>query len=362
MKTAISPSDFKETFLGQANINLESMQLELRSPGYPAKKAKNYLAQASTCLDAMYCAGKNIRMIIELKAWFMDQVLSALWARYNFAPQELALLAVGGYGRGELQPFSDIDLLILVETDISPELGESISSFVTLLWDLSLDIGHSVRSIDECITAAKEDVTIATNLLETRIISGDNALRTSLTKRIYSNEVYTSKDYFMAKFDEQAQRHKKYSGTEYNLEPNIKASPGTLRDIQTVGWITKRHFGPDSESSRERYHFLTDEEFNLLLSGETFLWKLRYGLQMVAKRNENRLLFDYQRKLAGILGYKDNKKALGVERMMQRYYRKVLALGELADLILQYFDDFYLNPEKKEEIVQLNNRFRTYNG
>ena len=362
MNTMNLAPDLKAQFLESANISIEALFEELTQPSYPAKAAKRYLKEASDCFDSMYCNGEDIRGIILTKAWFMDQILCALWSRYELDPSSYALIAVGGYGRGELQPHSDIDLLILARNEISADVGESLSSFITLLWDLSLDIGHSVRTIEECIEQAKADVTIATNLLETRTISGEPDLCAQLTKRIYSDEVYTSSEYFLAKFNEQVERHKKFSGTEYNLEPNIKSSPGTLRDIQTVGWITKRHFGPEASSPRDRYHFLTDDEFNLLVSGETFLWSLRYGLQMVAKRSENRLFFDYQRKVADILGYKDTKNALGVELMMQRYYRTVLALAELADLILQYFDGFYLNPNHSEEITPLNNRFQLVNG
>lgn len=362
MNTMTMAPDLKATFLETSKISLIELFEDLNEPGYPASKAKQYLKDANDCFDAMYCSGEDIRQIIATKAWFMDQILNALWARYSFNHDDYALVAVGGYGRGELQPHSDIDLLILARNEISPDTGESLSNFITLLWDLALDIGHSVRTIDECIEQAKLDVTIAINLLETRTISGDQALCAELTRRVYSDEVYTSREYFLAKFDEQVDRHNRFGGTEYNLEPNIKASPGTLRDIQTVGWITKRHFGPEAKTDRDRYHFLTDEEFNLLLSGETFLWSLRYGLQMVAARSENRMFFDYQRKVAEILGYKDNETALGVEIMMQRYYRTVLALAELADLILQYFDDFYLNPDRAEEIIPLNNRFQAVNG
>ena len=146
------------------------------------------------------------------------------------------------------------------------------------------------------------------------------------------------------------------------MEPNLKSSPGTLRDIQTLAWITKRHFGPDAPSIRARYHFLTDDEFDMLVKGEAFLCRLRYGLQMIANRNENRLLFEHQRKLAKILGFTDNSKKLGVEQMMQRYFRVVLGLAELTDVILQYFDEFYLNPERSHEIQKLNKRFQLDHG
>ena len=348
-------------FLDKAQLSLPQSFSALTEAKFPAKEVKALLEKTKIIFDDMYFEGTDIQALLALKAWLMDQILAALWDRYNFN-EDISLIAVGGYGRGELQPHSDIDLLILIKDKLDDQLGEDISSFITLLWDLKLDIGHSVRTIEECISSAREDVTIATNLLETRTISGQDQLLKSLSSRVYSDGVYTSKAYFLAKREEQKKRHEKYSGTEYNLEPNLKASPGTLRDIQTLAWITKRHFGAEAPSIRSRYHFLTDEEFTMLVKGEAFLCRLRYGLQMIADRNENRLLFEHQRKLSCILGFTDNPKKLGVEQMMQSYFRAVLGLAELTDVILQYFDEFYLNPDQNQEVHKLNKRFQISQG
>ena len=225
---------------------------------------------------------------------------------------------------------SDIDLLILTRDGIDG-WQEDLGAFVTLLWDLHLDMGKASR-LEESLQAARDDVTILTNLLETRTIAGPDELRKKLSDTVYSDAVCTDGDYFIAKREEQKQRHKKYGDTEYNLEPNIKGAPGGLRDIQTIGWITKRHFGLQSLSDLARFSILTEEEHQILVEGETFLWQLRFGLQLIADRNENRLLFDHQRALAEMLGYRDQGKRLGVELMMQAYYRTVLA-SELADVI-----------------------------
>jgi [protein-PII] uridylyltransferase len=348
-------------FLNESNINIDSLSLSLVTSTTPAVDVKKTLQKAKSAFDNMFFRGVDIRALIHIKSQLMDQLLAGLWARFSFS-DTASLIAVGGYGRGELHPHSDIDLLILVRTEINEELGAELSAFITLLWDLKLDIGHSVRTIEECIVSAKDDVTICTNLLETRNISGAEDLLQSVSSRIYSDEVHTSKSYFLAKRKEQTARHKKYSGTEYNLEPNLKSSPGTLRDIQTIVWITKRHFGPDAPSVRSRYHFLTDEEFTMLDQGEEFLWRMRYGLQMIADRNENRLLFEHQNKLSKTLGFKDNEIKLGVEQMMQHYYRTVLGLAELADVILQYFDDYYLSTNQKQTIQKLNKRFQLNNN
>jgi len=348
-------------FLSVSSINIDALNSALINSSTPAVDVKDILQEAKSIFDDMFFRGVNIRDLIHIKSWLMDQLLANLWARFSFN-ENVSLIAVGGYGRGELHPHSDIDLLILVKTEIDDKLGEALSSFITLLWDLKLDIGHSVRTIEECIESAKDDVTICTNLLETRTISGPKSLLKAVSSRVYSDEVHTSKSYFLAKRKEQSARHKKYSGTEYNLEPNLKSSPGTLRDIQTIAWITKRHFGPDAPNVRSRYHFLTDEEFSMLDQGEEFLWRMRYGLQMIADRNENRLLFDHQSKLSELLDFKDNEQKLGVEQMMQHYYRTVLGLAELADVILQYFDDYYLSTNQEQTIQTLNKRFQLNNN
>ena len=331
----------------------------------PAIEARRLLRLASDELDIQYQAGADVRTLVACRSKVMDTLLQGIWQTFGFN-DDASLIAVGGYGRAELHPYSDIDLLILTPGEMTPELGENISMFITLLWDLRLDIGHSVRSIEECVLAARDDVTIATNLLETRTIIGPESFRHTVTQHVYSDDVYTSGEYFLAKRKEQSDRHDKYGGSEYNLEPNLKSSPGTLRDIQTLAWITKRHFGPAAADTRDRYQFLTDEEFDVLSNGETFLWSMRYGLQMIAGRNENRLLFDHQKKLAEILGYEDNEEKLAVEQLMQRYYRVVMGLAELTDVILQFFDEYYLNPDQAAEhqatIEPINKRFQIVNG
>jgi [protein-PII] uridylyltransferase len=348
-------------FLSESDINIDSLSSSISNSKTPAVEVRNTLQKAKLIFDNMFFKGDDIRSLIHIKSWLMDQLLSSLWARFPLN-DSVSLIAVGGYGRGELHPHSDIDLLILVKFEITDQLGEALSDFITLLWDLKLDIGHSVRTIEECIDAAKSDITICTNLLETRTISGSDSLLETVSSRVYSDEVHTSKSYFLAKREEQSARHIKYSGTEYNLEPNLKSSPGTLRDIQTIAWITKRHFGPNAPNTRSRYHFLTDEEFSMLDKGEEFLWRMRYGLQMIADRNENRLLFEHQNKLSETLEFEDNEQKLGVEQMMQHYYRTVLGLAELADVILQYFDDYYLSADQEQTIRTLNKRFQLNNN
>ena len=328
----------------------------------PVSAARQLLRESYDADADAFREGAEVRALVRSRADTVDTVLRLIWNRYPFARSEdIALIAVGGYGRGELHPHSDIDLLILTREGMAPEWQDDLGAFITLLWDLKLDIGHSVRSMDESISAAREDISILTNLLETRTIAGPDSLRQALSEQAYSDEVSSDKAYFVAKREEQQQRHKKYGDTEYNLEPNVKGSPGALRDIQTIGWITKRHFGLQSIADLTRFSILTEEEHQILHEGETFLWRLRYGLQLIADRNENRLLFDHQRALAQMLGYQDQGKRLGVELMMQQYYRTVLALAEITDVLLQYYDEAIIGSGTEDEIRPLNKRFQMRN-
>ena len=328
----------------------------------PVSAARQLLRESYDADADAFHEGADVRALVRSRADTVDTVLRLIWNRYPFARSEdIALIAVGGYGRGELHPHSDIDLLILTREGMAPEWQDDLGAFITLLWDLKLDIGHSVRSMDESISAAREDISILTNLLETRTIAGPDSLRQALSEQAYSDEVSSDKAYFVAKREEQQQRHNKYGDTEYNLEPNVKGSPGALRDIQTIGWITKRHFGLQSIADLTRFSILTEEEHQILHEGETFLWRLRYGLQLIADRNENRLLFDHQRALAQMLGYQDQGKRLGVELMMQQYYRTVLALAEITDVLLQYYDEAIIGSGTEDEIRPLNKRFQMRN-
>jgi len=343
-------------------VDRSELESRISNDRSPVSAARQLLRESYDADADAFREGADVRALVRSRADTVDTVLRLIWNRYPFARSEdIALIAVGGYGRGELHPHSDIDLLILTREGMAPEWQDDLGAFITLLWDLKLDIGHSVRSMDESISAAREDISILTNLLETRTIAGPDSLRQALSEQAYSDEVSSDKAYFVAKREEQQQRHKKYGDTEYNLEPNVKGSPGALRDIQTIGWITKRHFGLQSIADLTRFSILTEEEHQILHEGETFLWRLRYGLQLIADRNENRLLFDHQRALAQMLGYQDQGKRLGVELMMQQYYRTVLALAEITDVLLQYYDEAIIGSGTEDEIRPLNKRFQMRN-
>lgn len=318
---------------------------------------KDAINAASTQANRRFIEGEDIRSLVYERALFIDCVLHYAWHQFRW-PARISLEAVGGYGRGELHPGSDIDLLILHHPDVFESCKGNIEKFLTLLWDIGLEIGSSVRTVKQTIDIARTDITVATNIMESRTLVGDASLRHELMKEAAPDKIWPIENFFSAKYQEQLDRHKKYNDTEYNLEPNIKNAPGGLRDIQTINWVTKRYFGVRTIKQLEGKGFFTDEEFSLINSGEEYLWRVRYALHMVAKRPEERLLFDYQREIAKLFGYTDNHEGLAVEQFMHKYYRTVLALRELNDVVLQFLSEAILQKGKTKNVVSINERFQ----
>ena len=278
----------------------------------PIPVFKNTLKAAQDTMDARFRDGEDIRKLIYGRAWLIDQLLLQAWNLFDWPEKKhICLMAVGGYGRGELHPRSDVDILILLDNISDSEVQDSISRFLTLLWDINLDIGSSVRTLDECYDEAQNDITIATNLIESRPLVGNADLHIQMYLRVTSEGAWTDKEFFLAKVNEQNSRHDKTNDTEYNLEPNLKNSPGGLRDLQTIGWVAKRHFGATYIRDLVDHGFLTELELDTLNKGELYLWTVRYALHMLCQRREDRLLFDHQRSLADLFGYTDQNGEIG---------------------------------------------------
>lgn len=337
---------------------------EALESGHAITVFKDAINAANTQFNRRFREGEDIRSLIYDRALFVDCILHYAWYHCHDAPDDpaISLLATGGYGRGELHPHSDIDLLILLDTDQPEPYRPGIERFITLLWDLGLEVGQSVRSIDQCVDIARRDITVATNILECRTILGSDRLRQRLVELTGPERMWAAGAFFLAKWEEQRQRHEKHNNTEYNLEPNLKNSPGGLRDIQTISWVAKRYFGVRTLRQLEGQGFFTEAEFATLRSGEEFLWKVRYGLHMLAGRAEERLLFDYQRELARLFGYADRPESLAVEQFMHLYYRIVLALGELNDVLMQFLDEAIHAHHRAKEATPVNERFQLRDG
>jgi len=301
-------------------------------------------------------SGNDVSDLLLARATFVDATLKKLWCQHHLDEFQISLIAVGGYGRGELHPHSDIDILLLTQPEIDLELEEKISSFITQLWDIKLDIGHSVRSIQECLKQAVKDVTVATNLMEMRQVSGNEILTQQLMPLLHEDVFWTSEKFFIAKCKEQENRHQQYRGAAYTLEPNLKANPGGLRDIQTIAWVAKRHFLADSLEELVEHNYLYPNEFIELLEAQDYLWRMRFALHFAAGRSENRLLFDYQTDVAKMMGFGDEGKA-PVERMMKRFFRIISRIAELNTMLLQHFEQAIIKKPEQSSITVINQDF-----
>ncbi len=304
---------------------------------------------------------ETIETLIEARSHFIDQLLIDCW--HHLLKQhagELALIATGGYGREELHPYSDIDLLIIFDESKLDQYKSELESFSTFLWDIGLKPGLSVRTISDCVEQSKLDITVITNLMEARLITGSDTFFADMQNQISINHLWSPAEFFHEKVAEQEKRHLKFGNTAYNLEPDVKEGPGGLRDIQTIQWVTQRYFGSNSLGELVNHAFLTKSEYRTLIKGQRFLWKVRFELQLLAKRPENRLLFDYQKNLALAFGFEDGENNLAVESFMQQYYRTVMDLERTNELILQIFNEALEN--KVMDVVPINESFRVINN
>lgn len=302
----------------------------------------------------------SISEFLKKRSDFFDLFLKVIWNK-TLKSKRISLVAVGGYGRGALHPQSDLDLLVLAEEIEIQTHGELVEEFLTQLWDANLIIGHSVRSIEQCISFAKADITINTNLLEHRLIAGNKKIYNDFCSELAKNLHGDTSEFFHKKLEEQENRYKRHGNTEYNLEPNVKETPGGLRDLQLIDWISTHFFKKNDRRQLVSNKILSESDLDLLRNNESFLWRVRYEIHLHANRIEERLLFDYQTYLAKKLGYFEEKKSLGVERFMQDYYRVVSSTRELTDMILKWFGE-QLKEKQDNSIDKYNERFVIYNG
>ncbi|MBI3284604.1 MAG: [protein-PII] uridylyltransferase [Burkholderiales bacterium] len=287
----------------------------------------------------------------------VDQVLSKIWKQFEF-PKDAALVAVGGYGRGELFPHSDVDVLILLQAQPDPAFKEKLESLVQLLWDIGLDIGHSIRTVDECLQESAADITVQTSLLEARLLTGSRKLFKELQQ--HYAEAMNPQKFFQEKLLELQQRHVKYDDTPYSLEPNCKESPGGLRDLQVILWVAKAANLGNSWRELADRGLITDTEARQLKRNERAFKDIRIRLHMHAGRREDRLIFDLQTPIAETFGFKTTEARRASEYLMQRYYWAAKAVTQLNSILLQNIEaNLFPQPSVPRP---LNEHFNEVNG
>jgi [protein-PII] uridylyltransferase len=305
-----------------------------------ATAARQRLGTEQQALTAAWRESRNGPALLGGRAALVDSVLQEVWAALAM-PAGFALAAVGGYGRGKLYPGSDVDLLILLpESDSAvhdSSAAPQLERLIGLLWDIGLDIGHSVRSIKQCLEQAERDITVQTSLLEARYLAGARALYDEFEQDFRS--ALDPATFFKAKQLEQAERYAKFNDTPYSLEPNCKESPGGRRDLQVIQWVARAAGIGDNWKALGREGLITTAEVRQFEGADALLRDLRIELHLVAGRREDRLLFDHQEKVAGAMGIVATETKRASEVLMQRYYKNAKLVTQLNSLVMQILAD-----------------------
>ncbi|MGI8559836.1 MAG: [protein-PII] uridylyltransferase, partial [Luteimonas sp.] len=305
-----------------------------------SQAARASLAETDSALAGRFSQGTAVEKLVVQRARAADALIVGAWERCVGAVQDAALFSVGGYGRGELFPHSDIDLLVLAEPGAQEARREALACFFALLWDAGLPASHAVRSPAQC-TEAAADPTVLTALLEARPLVANVADRAALVEAIAPARAWPAREYFHAKAGEEEARHARFGDTSDNLEPNLKDGPGGLRDLHSLGWMALRAFGTSDLQALEAMGHVGADEAAALERERGQLSRLRFGLHVVCGRAEDRLRFDHQKALAEYLGFADDGRNLGVEQMMQGFYRSAAVVRRISDRLLQRFEEHF---------------------
>ena len=320
------------------------------------------LAAGRDAIHKQFEQGASAKTALHLRTAIVDHVLRQLWDKAGEKLNACALVAVGGYGRGELHPASDIDITVLLPKKHDATLKADISEWVTRLWDLNLEFGHSVRTVSDSASTAKQDLTVITNLMEARYLCGDKQLFDALQAAITPEKMWPAEKFYKAKMEEQEERYARFHTNAYRLEPNVKESQGGLRDFQTIAWVSQRVFGTPDLDPLVSNGLLEQEELDDLEDGIELLWRIRYLLHHETGRHEDRLLFDHQRDIAHEFGFTDDTNNLSIETLMQRFYRTVMALQRLNEILLQGLGGIISGVTAASTVVPINSRFQLRNG
>lgn len=299
------------------------------------KQGREYLNALDEQLVSFFKQGFAVASLLEYRTFYIDQMLMQLFKHFKLhKADDVTLIAVGGYGRAELFLRSDIDLLVASVEQPTEEIQENISSFISHLWDLKLDIGSSVRTIAQTLQNVNADLTICTNMLETRFLCGNIHVYNDLLTTIKNDSTWNTKRFFHAKVAEELDRHHAYKDTSYALEPDIKHNPGGIRDIHVMQWIANFHFQAKTPEDMLVLDFLSKEEYEELIESREVLYQVRYALHISRFKDDNRLSLDCQPSVAELLNYTGTSNEQ-VETMMRDLYRSLRRIRELNSMTLQ---------------------------
>ena len=330
---------------------------QITAPKQTIQTWRQQLKAQQSALESDFFQHKNTAQNLKKQSLLTDKLLTEIWLQANIH-EGAALIAVGGYGREELFPYSDIDLLILLPSQHDDVLNQQVEAIIGQLWDIGLNVGHSVRTQDECISEASSDVTIQTNLLESRLLAGNKTNYQQFVQAI--DTLMQPETFFAAKFKEQDNRHAKFNDTAYNLEPNIKESPGGLRDLHMIVWLARSQKLGKNWAELAKNNIITAAELRQIKRHECNLQTLRVRLHYLAKRREDRLLFDFQNELAANLGLVNTAHKRASEQLMQSYYRSVKYISLINEILLKTLESTL---SKIAPIVApINTRFEARNG
>ncbi|MCM8596572.1 [protein-PII] uridylyltransferase [Accumulibacter sp.] len=290
------------------------------------------LRDGQHAISERFLADNDAASLLGARCRLVDAVLGELWSELAI-PASLSLVGVGGYGRGELYPASDIDVLILLPQRPDSVLVARLEQLVCMFWDIGLETGHSVRTIEQCVEEVAGDTTVQTALIEARLVAGDPRLFAGFQSILA--RTLDPPAFYQTKRIEQVDRHQRFSDTAYSLEANCKDGPGGLRDLQLILWVAHAAGFGHSWQDLEARGFITREEKLLLQASEGFLSRLRTHLHLLVGRREDRLLFEYQTSLAERLGFVANETRRASEQLMQEYYRRAKAVTQINAIVLQ---------------------------
>jgi [protein-PII] uridylyltransferase len=314
------------------------------------------LSAGRAALQAAYRQRAQPAANLKRHAALVDQILRTVWEQSDLSA-DMALVAVGGYGRGTLFPYSDVDVLILLPDAVDDAARDSVSQLIGRLWDVGIELGHSARSVDECLAEARQDITVQTNLLEARRVCGNAALFARFDAAVH--HALNARAFLEAKLLEQQQRHTRFNETAYNLEPNVKESPGGLRDLVNILWISGATRSGRSWKDLAAHGVITHDEALQLARDERTLQDLRIRLHHHAQRREDRLVFDLQTPLARELGFDDTTAKRASEQLMQVYYRTARSVQQLNEIILQNLRAVVF-PPPRNDVRRLNAHFEAH--